>query len=137
MYRRPARGTSEEDAVGNDVVLRETSDGVATLTLNRPERRNGWSPELEAAYFAALDACDADDDVRAVVLTPPGSTFCPGLDTPRLPAVSPRAPAASRSPPPAAPPAGAPPPRPAPAHPKKAADRRDHRRVRRDPPDPG
>src|SRR3954465_13412266 len=84
MYRRPARGTSEEDAVGNDVVLRETSDGVATLTLNRPERRNGWSPELEAAYFAALDACDADDDVVAVVLTGAGSTSCPGLDTQRL-----------------------------------------------------
>src|SRR3954469_16739276 len=66
----------------------ETSGGVATLTLNRPERRNGWSPELEAAYFAALDACDADDDVVAVVLTGAGSTFCPGLDTQRLSAVS-------------------------------------------------
>src|SRR3954471_2018880 len=66
----------------------ETSGGVATLTLNRPERRNGWSPELEAAYFAALDACDADDDVRAVVLTGAGSTFCPGLDTQRLSVVS-------------------------------------------------
>ena len=74
--------------MSDELVLRETSGGVATLTLNRPERRNGWSPELEAAYFAALDACDADDDVRAVVLTGAGSTFCPGLDTQRLSAVS-------------------------------------------------
>ena len=74
--------------MSDELVLRETSGGVATLTLNRPERRNGWSPELEAAYFAALDACDADDDVVVVVLTGAGSTFCPGLDTQRLSAVS-------------------------------------------------
>ena len=74
--------------MSDDLVLRETADGVATLTFNRPERRNGWSPELEAAYFAALDDCDADDGVRAVVLTGAGSTFCPGLDTQRLANVS-------------------------------------------------
>src|SRR4051812_23778464 len=91
---RPGRTTevrsapTREGAVSDGLVLRETSGGVATLTLNRPERRNGWSPELEAAYFAALDACDADDDVVAVVLTGAGSTFCPGLDTQRLSAVS-------------------------------------------------
>jgi enoyl-CoA hydratase/carnithine racemase len=74
--------------VSDELVLTELSGAVATLTLNRPERRNGWSPELEAAYFAALDACDVDDDVRAVVLTGAGSTFCPGLDTQRLANVS-------------------------------------------------
>jgi enoyl-CoA hydratase/carnithine racemase len=78
----------EEDAVSDELVLTEMSGGVATLTLNRPERRNGWSPELEAAYFGALDALDVDDDVRAVVLTGAGSTFCPGLDTQRLAKVS-------------------------------------------------
>ena len=72
----------------DELVLTELSSGVATLTLNRPDRRNGWSPELEAAYFAALDACEADDDVRAVVLTGAGTTFCPGLDTQRLAAVA-------------------------------------------------
>jgi enoyl-CoA hydratase/carnithine racemase len=74
--------------VSDDLVLRATQSGVATLTFNRPERRNGWSPELEAAYFAALDDCDADDDVRAVVVTGAGTTFCPGLDTQRLANVS-------------------------------------------------
>jgi len=72
----------------DELVLTEVSGGVATVTLNRPDRRNGWSPELEAAYFAALDACEADDGVRAVVLTGAGTTFCPGLDTARLATVA-------------------------------------------------
>lgn len=70
------------------LVLTEKSDGVATLTLNRPDRRNGWSPELEAAYFAALDECETDDEVRAVVVTGAGTTFCPGVDIQRLEAVA-------------------------------------------------
>lgn len=85
---RPPEARPEEEAVDEDLVLSATSDGVATLTLNRPERRNGWSPEMEAAYFAALDTCEADDAVRAVVLTGAGTTFCPGLDTQRLAGVS-------------------------------------------------
>ncbi|MEU7815176.1 enoyl-CoA hydratase-related protein [Pseudonocardia sp. NPDC049154] len=66
------------------IVLEETADGVRVVTLNRPDRRNGWSPELEAAYFAALDRCDADDEVKAVVVTGVGRFFCPGLDLTRL-----------------------------------------------------
>lgn len=66
------------------IVVEETAEGVCVVTLNRPDRRNGWSPELEAAYFAALDRCEADDDVRAVVVTGVGRYFCPGLDLARL-----------------------------------------------------
>jgi enoyl-CoA hydratase/carnithine racemase len=69
------------------IVLEETSEGVCVVTLNRPDRRNGWSPELEAAYFAALDRCEADDEVRAVVVTGVGRFFCPGLDLTRLASV--------------------------------------------------
>lgn len=72
----------------NGFVLTDKAGGFATLTFNRPDRRNGWSPELEAAYFTALDECEADDEVRAVVVTGAGTTFCPGLDTQRLAAVS-------------------------------------------------
>ncbi len=57
---------------------------MLTLTLNRPERRNGWSEELAVAYYARLAAADADDSVRAVVLTGAGTTFCPGADISRL-----------------------------------------------------
>jgi enoyl-CoA hydratase/carnithine racemase len=68
-----------------DLVLAERDgDGVLTLTWNRPERRNGWSPELENAYFTRLDEAAADERVRAVVVTGAGKVFCPGLDMTRL-----------------------------------------------------
>jgi Enoyl-CoA hydratase/carnithine racemase len=68
-----------------DLVLAERdAAGVLTVTLNRPERRNGWSAELEAAYYSRLTAAAADPDVRAVVVTGAGSTFCPGADMSRL-----------------------------------------------------
>lgn len=58
--------------------------GVLTLTFNRPERRNGWSAELEDAYYGLLGDAAADERVRAVVVTGAGSTFCPGADLGRL-----------------------------------------------------
>ncbi len=68
-----------------NAVLAETDvDGVRTLTFNRPERRNGWSAELEDAYYAALTDAAADPAVRAVVVTGAGTTFCPGADMTRL-----------------------------------------------------
>ncbi len=68
-----------------DVVVVETdADGVRTITFNRPERHNGWSEELEDAYYGALTAAAADEDVRAVVVTGAGKTFCPGADMTRL-----------------------------------------------------
>jgi enoyl-CoA hydratase/carnithine racemase len=68
----------------DDLVLITRDGGVCTLTLNNPERRNAWSVAMEERYFALLDAADADPDVRAIVLTGSGTTFCPGLDTKRL-----------------------------------------------------
>jgi enoyl-CoA hydratase/carnithine racemase len=62
------------------LVLQELDHGVLTLTLNRPERNNGWTLELEEAYFDALTAAAADADVRAIVVTGAGKAFCPGLD---------------------------------------------------------
>ena len=62
------------------LVLQELDQGVLTLTLNRPERNNGWTLELEEAYFDALAAAAADADVRAIVVTGAGKAFCPGLD---------------------------------------------------------
>jgi enoyl-CoA hydratase/carnithine racemase len=69
---------------GSDLVLSDVRDGVATLTLHAPERRNAWSLEMEHRYFELLDGAAADDDVRAIVLTGAGTSFCPGLDTSRL-----------------------------------------------------
>ena len=68
-----------------DLVLTEVdADGVATFTLNRPERRNAWTAAMENRYFDVLAAADTDPAVRAGVLTGAGTSFCPGLDMGRL-----------------------------------------------------
>jgi 2-(1,2-epoxy-1,2-dihydrophenyl)acetyl-CoA isomerase len=64
----------------HDVLLVERRDGVAELMLNRPDRGNALSWELKEALVAELGAVGADDDVRAVVLTGAGTTFCVGQD---------------------------------------------------------
>jgi enoyl-CoA hydratase/carnithine racemase len=50
------------------------------LTLNRPDRRNAWSFELEQELFDLADQADEDPRARAVVLTGAGTSFCPGMD---------------------------------------------------------
>ena len=61
-------------------VLLETRDGVATLTLNRPERLNALNDALLADLCAALDRALADDAVGALVLRGAGRAFCSGDD---------------------------------------------------------
>lgn len=63
-----------------DLVLREDADGVATLTLNRPNARNALSRPLMAALHATLDAIDADPAVHVVVIRGAGPGFCAGHD---------------------------------------------------------
>jgi 2-(1,2-epoxy-1,2-dihydrophenyl)acetyl-CoA isomerase len=57
-----------------------TAGGVATLTLNRPERRNAMTPESMAALLAAVEAAHADPAVRVLVVTGAGDDFCVGAD---------------------------------------------------------
>ncbi|MEV6161263.1 enoyl-CoA hydratase family protein [Streptomyces sp. NPDC052052] len=54
--------------------------GITTLTLDSPANRNALSAGLVGALTEALDACAADDGVRAVVLAHTGTTFCAGAD---------------------------------------------------------
>ncbi|MDH4145284.1 MAG: enoyl-CoA hydratase-related protein [Acidimicrobiia bacterium] len=56
------------------------ADGVATITLNRPESLNSWNAVMARELSEALGACDRDDAVRAVVLTGAGRCFCAGAD---------------------------------------------------------
>jgi enoyl-CoA hydratase/carnithine racemase len=63
-----------------DTVLYEAADAVATLTLNRPERRNAITPQLIEDFGAALARALADDEVRVVRLRGAGSAFCAGYD---------------------------------------------------------
>ena len=61
-------------------VLVEVEAGVATITLNRPENRNSMTPDLMAAFRAAIAGAAADRALRAVVLTGRGPSFCAGAD---------------------------------------------------------
>ncbi len=63
-----------------ETVLYGVSDGVATVTLNRPEAMNAWTAQLADDLALAMGAADADDDVRAVVVTGAGRAFCAGAD---------------------------------------------------------
>jgi len=56
------------------------SGGIATIRLNRPERRNAYDTAMMHDLVAAFDRSDADDDVGAVVLTGSGPIFCSGAD---------------------------------------------------------
>lgn len=62
------------------VLCRSDNDGVRTLTLNRPRRKNAINPELWTALRDALIAVGSDHDVRALVLTGAGGAFCSGAD---------------------------------------------------------
>jgi enoyl-CoA hydratase/carnithine racemase len=63
-----------------DAVIYTVDDGVATITLNRPERLNALNNELYAGILAAFDRTDSDDQVRAVIVTGAGRAFCAGAD---------------------------------------------------------
>jgi len=58
----------------------ELSDGIFTLTLNRPERLNAWTGRMGGELIEAFDRADADDEVRAVIVTGAGRGFCAGAD---------------------------------------------------------
>ena len=68
----------------SEVVQRSIEDGVAVVTLNRPERLNAWTGEMERLYFELLADCDRRDDVRAIVVTGAGRGFCAGADMEEL-----------------------------------------------------
>ena len=68
----------------------QVADGVATITLAEPERRNVLSPQMLAALAGHLRTAVADTDVRSIVLSNEGTTFCAGADL-STPGVSPGA----------------------------------------------
>jgi enoyl-CoA hydratase/carnithine racemase len=66
--------------VGGEPVIVETADGVAVVTFNRPEKLNTFTGRMGDELGRAYAACDADDAVRAVVVTGAGGAFCAGAD---------------------------------------------------------
>ncbi|ORW36693.1 enoyl-CoA hydratase [Mycobacterium paraense] len=65
---------------GEPVLLSQDRDGVRTLTLNRPRRKNAINPELWTALRDALGEAGRDRSVRALVITGAGGSFCSGAD---------------------------------------------------------
>ena len=63
-----------------DTLLYAVDDGIATLTLNRPEKMNAFTAQMRDDLVAAFDATDADDTVRVVIITGAGRAFCAGAD---------------------------------------------------------
>jgi enoyl-CoA hydratase/carnithine racemase len=63
-----------------ETLLYEVQGGVATITLNRPDKLNTLTTAMLGEILAAFDATDADDAVRAVIVTGAGKGFCAGAD---------------------------------------------------------
>ena len=77
-------GVIEVTEVDEGSVLAHRDGPVLTLTLNRPHRRNAWTYPMGNRYFDLLDEADDDPDVRVVVVTGSGESFCVGVDTESL-----------------------------------------------------
>ena len=65
-------------------ILYSVDDFVATITLNRPDKLNAWTSEMDADLHHAIERAAADDAVRAIVITGAGRGFCAGADMSRL-----------------------------------------------------
>ncbi len=61
----------------------DVKDGIATITLNRPERMNAWTAQMGGEINEHLVRCDEDDAVRVIVVTGAGKAFCAGADLER------------------------------------------------------
>src|ERR1700752_2716038 len=58
----------------------EVEDHILTITLNRPDKMNAFTHVMMDELIAAFDAADADDNVRAIIVTGAGRAFCAGAD---------------------------------------------------------
>ena len=63
-----------------EAIRYDLEDGVLTITLNRPERLNAFNGQMWAEMMDAFDRADADDDIRAIIVTGEGRGFCAGAD---------------------------------------------------------
>src|SRR5690242_9061687 len=66
--------------MAHEDILFEASDGVAVVTLNRPDRLNAYTPTMGRELAEAFASCDADDAIRAIIVTGAGRGFCAGAD---------------------------------------------------------
>jgi enoyl-CoA hydratase/carnithine racemase len=64
-------------------ITTELTHGVLTITMNRPDRLNAWTRTMFGELMQAFERADADDEVRAVIVTGAGRAFCAGADLER------------------------------------------------------
>ena len=69
-------------------ILYGVDESVATITLNRPDRLNAWSRDMEGDVRSAMDVAGADNNVRVIIVTGAGRGFCAGADMSMLSASS-------------------------------------------------
>jgi enoyl-CoA hydratase/carnithine racemase len=65
-------------------IVFEVSDGIATITLDRPDKLNAYTTEMGEEVYDAFGRCRQDEDVRVVILTGAGRGFCAGVDLEHL-----------------------------------------------------
>ena len=63
-----------------ETLLVKTENGLTTITLNRPEKRNAMSPQLHKDMYGLLNEIRYDKDTRVIILTGAGESFCAGQD---------------------------------------------------------
>ena len=61
-------------------ILYQTEEHIAKIIINRPEAKNAFSPEMITLWREALERAQADQDIRVIVVTGKGDTFCSGGD---------------------------------------------------------
>ncbi|MCR9276821.1 MAG: crotonase/enoyl-CoA hydratase family protein [Pseudomonadaceae bacterium] len=61
-------------------IIYEVSDGILTITLNRPDKLNAFTHTMMSEMIDAFDRADADDNIRAIIITGAGRAFCAGAD---------------------------------------------------------
>jgi enoyl-CoA hydratase/carnithine racemase len=66
--------------MGFEQITTELAERVLTITLHRPDRLNAWTAQMGSELTEAFDRADADDEVRAVIVTGAGRGFCAGAD---------------------------------------------------------
>src|SRR5438128_1180968 len=72
--------SSQGPSMNYQTINTEVVDGVAILTLNRPDKRNAMSPRMHEEITDALDDLRYDDAAKVVVITGAGKSFCAGMD---------------------------------------------------------
>jgi trans-feruloyl-CoA hydratase/vanillin synthase len=76
----PGSSEGEGRAIGGSTVLVELKDGIAWVTLNRPEKRNAMNPALNREMLEVLETLEVDDRCGVLVLTGAGDSFSAGMD---------------------------------------------------------